>query len=242
MAKAKKPKSKTRKIIEWSVTGFFLVLIGIVAGFKIYQVTSGDHAIFGTQYPVVLTDSMEDVYMVDDVLIVEKVDPSEVKVEDDVSFYYDINQDGQVEMVTHRLSYVAYIEDASLNDGYHYNFAAHGINKVSDQCGGGDCTYQIQEFHEDVLIGKVTGKSQFLRVTNQVFASPITLIVLIVIPALYVIITSVIDLFKTLEENDIDEAKAAQGGHESLENLDASDIERLKKEMLDEMLKKKEKK
>ena len=250
--RVKKQKSKGRKIFEWIFTGFFVALLLSVAGIKIYQVKSGNYSMFGTQYPVVLTDSMEDKYMVGDVLIVKKCEPSEVEVGDDISFYWIVN--GQEMMMTHMCSEVVYTEEPN-EKGFHYTFTAHGINKQSEQCGGGDCTYQTQTFNEDKLIGKVTGKSGFLKFTNTVFQSKWSLIVLILIPALYIMVTSVLDLFKGLEEKEESEAiqaaaiKQVEGdaskaskplapGEDPLKDLSEKDKERLKKELLEELLKK----
>ena len=245
---AKEPKkNKTGKIIGWIVTGFFVALVAGLGGFKIYQKVSGDTAIFGSQYPVVLTDSMEPVYNVDDVLIVKNCGPEDVKEGDDISFYWDlanskeptnIKADG-VYMMTHRLESIEYFEDASENDGYHYTFTTHGINTQSDQCGGGDCTYQKQVFHEKVLIGKVTGKSGFLRVMNKVLTSVWTLIILILIPCLYLMISTVVDMIKKLnvvDEEEKGENKASN--NHSLDGLTPEQKEKLKKQMLEELLNK----
>lgn len=250
--KAKKPKGKVRKIIEWSVTGLFIALVGVLIGIKIYQKNTHT-SLFGTQYPIVLTDSMETDYMVDDVLIVKEVNPSEIAIGDDITFLWDLSGKGDVYPMTHRIIEATYYPDASLNKGYNYTFVAHGINKNSSQCRG-DCTYQTQEFHEDVLIGKVTGKSPFLRVMYKILTSVWTLIILILIPCLYIMITAVIDMFKKLEEQErLQEIEAIEkgeykpnksnSGEDPLKDLSEKDKERLKKELLEEMLnKKKEKK
>ncbi len=250
MADEKKPKIKTKKIIEWSITGFFIALLALVAGFRIYQVASGNYDIFGSQFPVVLTDSMEPDYMVGDVIVVKSIDPANVAIGDDVSFYYDITNDGKKDMVTHRLQNIYYYEDATKNptdSTAHYTFIAHGINKTSSQCSG-DCTYQTQLFHEADLIGKVEGTSPFLTVVNKIFSSVWTLIILILIPSLYIVITSVLDLFKTIEEKDEDSPNqelpknTPNSGGDPLSGLSDKDKERLKKQMLDELLNKGDKK
>ena len=258
-----KKKSKKRKIIEWSITGFFIALLVLVSGVKIYQKVSGNNAIFGSSYPVVLTDSMEDDYMVDDVLIVKSVNPSEVKERFDrgetvdISFYYNIGTPSNpyIAMMTHRIIDVMYFEDTSQNQGYysktidgktystnewyepdnHYAFVTHGINTKSNQGPGGtiiDLTGNIQITSEEDFIGLVTGKSGFLTFTQKVFSSVWTLILLILVPALYIIISTIVDLAKALDDN---EEKAPSNN--VLSELSEKDKERLKKEMLEEMMK-----
>lgn len=274
MAKKKetKPKSKKRKAIEWSITGFFLALLAVVGGIRIYQFVTKDYALFGTQYPVVLTDSMEPDYPVGAVLIVEKVNPSAIKVGDDVSFNWSIYLSGKKTsvMMTHRVSDIKYFEEVQYDTvgdkvdehgnpivvEYHYTFTTHGINTNSEQCraGGetsGDCTNQTQVFHENDLIGRVNGKSDFLSVMNKVFSSVWTLILLILIPGLYIVVTSVLELFKAFDpeeekakttpnNKDVKEVEAKPVSN-VLEGLSKEEIEKLKKEMLDELLNKKEK-
>lgn len=265
--KEKKPKSKKRKIIEWSITGLFLALLCTVAGFRIYQAASGNSSVFGTQFPVVLTDSMETDYMVGDVLKVSNAKPEEIKEafdrgeQIDLSFKWNIGTYSKpnIQMMTHRIVDVMYFEDAEQNinlcytyndnvysfdnRGYHYTFVTHGINKNSKQTKEGeDLTKQLQFSREDQLVGRVKGKSQFLRVMNQIFTSVWTLILLILVPGLYIVITSVLELFSTLDDDE-DEKLVTEGAKIStsddpLKGLSDEDKERLKKQMLDELMKK----
>ncbi len=270
--KERKPKSKKRKIIEWSITGLFLALICTVAGFRIYQVATGNTSVFGTQYPVVLTDSMETDYMVGDVLLVKNAKPEEIKEafdkgeQIDLTFKWNIGTYSKpnIQLMTHRIVDVIYFEDANENfnynytwngdtysfdnKGYHYTFVTHGINKNSTQTKEGeDLTKQLQFSQEEQLVGKVAGKSQFLRVMNQIFTSVWTLVLLILIPGLYIVITSVIELFSALEDDDdgklikeggSDKPSVSSSGDDPLKDLSQKDRERLKKEMLEELMKK----
>ena len=234
MAKeTKSKKNKVKKIIDWVITGIFGTLIVVLLGIQIYQKVSGDTFIFGNQYPVVLTDSMEPDYKVNDILVIEKVDPSEIKEGDDISFNWDLTGNGDVYSMTHRVQTVTYYEDITENDGYHYTFVTHGINSNSTQCSG-DCTYQTQTFHENVLIGKVKGKSNFLTFCYKAFKSWWSLLILILIPSLYLITTSVIDICKGLDDKP--EEVTQSNENNALSKLSKKDIERLKKQMLEEMI------
>ena len=111
----------------------------------------------------------------------------------------------------------------------------HGINTKSNQGPGGtiiDLTGNIQITSEEDFIGLVTGKSGFLTFTQKVFSSVWTLILLILVPALYIIISTIVDLAKALDDN---EEKVPSNN--VLSELSEKDKERLKKEMLEEMMK-----
>jgi len=201
---------------------------------------------------------MEPTYCVDDVLILKECSADEVSEGDVVTFYWDLvhncaptdtKADG-VYMMTHLLESITYYEDVSENNGYNYTFVAHGTNTSSSQCGSaenpGDCTYQKQTFHEDVLIGKVTGKSDFLRVVNKILTSVWTLIILILAPCLYLMISVIVDMIRKLDavDNEPVSGNKAQtnGSNNALEGLTKEQKEKLKKQMLEELLNKGDKK
>lgn len=243
LKKKPKDKNKSKKIksvIEWVVSGVLIGTAIVFAGFRIYQ-NKKNVTVFGVQYPVVLTDSMEPDYKVKDVLVVKKVDVSTIQVGDDITFYWDLTGRGDMYPMTHRVVEIDYYENASENGGYHYNIATHGINTKSNQCGdpnGCDITWQKQHFHEDVIIGKVVRKSFLLKIITSVWG----LIILILAPCLYIMITTVIDMFKKLEEEEKivveDNSTLNSTGINPLAGLTKGEIEELKKEMLDEMLNK----
>ena len=70
-------------------------------------------------------------------------------------------------------------------------------------------------------------------------ASPIGLIILLLVPAGYLIVTSSIDIIKALKAQE--EAPTTHSNDSShLSNISDKDRERLKKEMLEEMIKSKQ--
>lgn len=259
--KPKKPKSKTRKIVEWVLTGVFAALIVGVGVFQIINKTSKNQNMLGPQYQKVLTDSMSPVYKVNDIIVVERTNPQDlyVRVNEknqnvDVSFYWDVN--GEKVSMTHRLMSVTYSEeprqDSATGKEYHYTFIAHGINTQSEWCKGNggymDCTGQTQKFNEHALIGRVTRKSGFMTFATSIWG----LLVLLLIPCLYLIVSSGFDIYRALKQADDEEAAAAKGEvvgettnsgepvkKDPLEGLSEKEKEKLKKQMLDEMLGKK---
>ena len=263
--KPKKPKSKARKIVDWVITGVFAALLVGVGVIQIINKTSKNQNLFGPQFQRVLTDSMSPVYKVNDIIVVEKTTPQDIynrvneKHQDvDVSFYWNVN--GQKSSMTHRLISVEYYEtpfiDAETQKECHYVFVAHGINTQSEWCKGNggymDCTGQTQTFNEQSLIGRVTRKSGFMTFATSIWG----LLVLLLLPCAYLIVTSGIDIYKALKEADDEESGAKKDSEavvgeasdkpaptnngDPLAGLTPEEKERLKKQMLEEMLGKKE--
>ena len=245
----KKPKSKARKIIDWVITGVFATLIVGLAVVQIINKTTKNQNVFGAQYQKVLTDSMAPTYKVNDIIFLTKADPEDLKQrvdanqDVDVSFKWTVN--GSEVSMTHRLMSATYTEavqvDPITGENYHYTFVAHGINthsefcKIGDQYG--DCTNQTQEFHEGSLIGRVVRKSHFMTFATSIWG----LLVLLLVPCMYLIIASVIDICKALDDKE--EEGPAEGEpnkigtkEDPLAGLSEKEKEKLKKQMLDEML------
>ena len=270
-------KNRVKKIINWIITGFFAALIGGLVIFNLVNKYSGNDYIFGAQYPMVLTDSMEPEYMVGDVLVIKKIDHFDTLVDQyragddgilsteddatsvvigdqetltngatiDLTFNYDIAGIGEEYSVTHRLSQIVIYNNTDEGEGK-FSFTCHGINTDSEQCStnGGDCTTQTQTFNETKVIGEVRGVSTFLTFVYKIFTSVWGLLILILIPALYLIITSVIDIVNTLngkEEKAPSPSIDQDLKDNALTNLSDEDKERLKKDLLEELLKKEKK-
>ena len=125
-----------------------------------------------------------------------------------------------------------------------YTFITAGINRRSVYMGwkegDPDLTInQYQVFTEKELLGVVIINSNFLGAVFNFVGSPFGLLALLLVPALYLIITSVIDIFKAYKEPE--EAPAEGTVNPNKGNLDLSeeDKKRLKEELLEEMLNKK---
>ena len=125
-----------------------------------------------------------------------------------------------------------------------YTFITAGINTRSVYMGWkeGDpdlVINQYQVFTEKELLGVVIANSNFLGGVFNFVGSPFGLLGLLLIPALYLIITSVIDIFKAYKEPE----EANEGGSTVVDkgtiDLSEEDKKRLKEELLEEMLKKK---
>jgi len=269
---ATKKKSKAKKIFNWIIASVFGSLLVAITIFNLVNKFASDGFIFGSQYPMVLTDSMEPEYMVGDVLIINKVKSYADLVEDyrlgndgventdddavittgvgtitladgatiDLTFLYDIAGIGEEFSVTHRVSKIVIREDLEEGSG-RFVFTTHGINTDSEQCStnGGDCTNQTQSFDERKIIGRVQDVNGFLTVVYSIFTSPWGLLALILIPAIYLIITSVIDIVKTMSEKEetiSSSNNTSLAKDDLLSQLSPKDLERLKKELLNELI------
>lgn len=235
--KDKKPKSKLRKTLEWFFTGIFGVLIIALGVINVARWTNKDGYIFNYLFPQVLSESMEPDYMTGEVIIVKKIDVDTLKVGDDITFYYKFPDFTDKVMCTHRI--VEIIPSTDPKTDYRYTFVCQGINKASERWS------EAKQYpHEGDVLGKVIGKSAFVGFLYKAFSSVWTLLFLILIPSLYLVITAIIDLFKKLPDDDEPQLEGANGANievkksDRLKEMSDEEREKLKKQLLDEMLKK----
>ena len=263
--KEKKPKSKARKIIEWVLTGIFLVLFAIVGLAQIDGLVNKknhyDQQIrFGYATFVVQTESMEPVYAVDSAIItfLEDADTIYERYQNnetiDVTFYdaYTANTEytkplehseltmrtkpAEYPIITHRVKEIHVNPSVNKGEGK-YTFIVAGINTgVGAATDANGNIYQYQVFTEKELLGVVKVGSPFLGAVFGFVSSIWGLLILLLIPSFYLIITSVIDIFKAYKEPDEEEVVTASSDGEIA--LTEEDKKRLKDELLQEMLSK----
>lgn len=260
--KPRKKKSLTRKIIEWTLIGIFgafaaFIIAGNIQGEIKKSENFGQSIRFGVGNFIVLTDSMEPEIPQDSAIITYKQDISDLvsdfnsgKVVDlafaDVytglvpeSFVPDneLFQEGERtpftnRIMTHRLREIHVREDVQFGKG-RFVFVASGINDK----GMLSLKTQYQTFTEVEYLGTVKVSNQFLGKVFTFIVSPFGLIIILLIPAAYLITVSCIDIFKALKSSENEEASGS--GEGNLANISSKDRERLKKELLDEMINKK---
>lgn len=257
--KVKKPKSKARKIVEWILFGVFgalgaFVFAANISGMIHKKENYGQPIRFGMGSFVVLTTSMEPDIKQGTMILTFKEDVTKfeerVKNEDkpiDVTF---MNEKVTTDFVpdstkykervvtnavmTHRLREVHIQEDVEFGKG-RYLFIASGINTMGDYSLEG----QYQIFTEVQYLGTVRVSSSFLGGFMSFVSSPLGLIVILLIPAGYLIVVSSIDIFKAVKESEEGEAQGPKNsdGGDHLSNMSKADRERLKNELLEEMIK-----
>ena len=270
--RVKRPKSKARKIVEWILTGVFLVLFGFVMAGQIDgMVHKKDHynqtIRFGYGTFVVQTDSMEPKYMTGTALITynenaDKIYERFTKGEDvDITFadVYNANNEyttpkNSPELtkrtdptgvpMTHRVREIHVNQNLTVGKGK-YTFITSGINTKSTNLGWREgepeiVINQYQAFTEKEILGRVTINSIFLGGVFSFVGSPLGLLVLLLIPAFYLVIASVIDIFKAYKEpEEAKEGAGASGNNAGQVTLSEADKKRLKEQLLEEMIAKK---
>ena len=263
--RVKKPKSKARKIIEWVFTGIFLALfaflmVGQIDGMVHKKDHYGQQIRLGYATFVVQTDSMEPDYKVKSAIITflddadkiyeryqknEKVDltfmdvyqaPLNDNIPSDPTLTDRVHAPSELPIVTHRLREMHVNPGVEKGEGK-YIFIVAGINTDGNLSKEG----QYQAFTEKELLGRVVANSDFLGGVFGFVGSPFGLLVLLLIPAFYLIITSVIDIFKAYKEpEEATEGGASPSNNNGKElNLSEEDKKRLKEQLLEEMLNKK---
>lgn len=224
---------------------------------------------FGYYSFTVLTDSMEPVYPVDSVIIVHKEEPQKIveqwnEIKDlkldsqdkrniNLSFVdsyktkvlsgfeeYNYQTDnvkdvnGNPIVMTHQLFNIKINDNIEEGNGK-YIFFVHGINISEHQAQEG----QYQAFSEKELLGVVKTNSALLGGASKFLSSIWGLLICLLIPCLYIIVTSVLDIFKAYHSDDdelVEEGANASSSGNSLENMSEQDYEKLKQEMINEML------
>lgn len=271
--RVKKPKSKARKIVEWVLTGLFLVIFAFVLAGQIDgMVHKKEHynqqLRFGYGTFVVQTDSMDPKYKVGTALITYNEDADKIyerfqKGEEvDLTFadVYNANNEYTAPMnnpeltkrtdptgvpMTHRVKEIHVNNGVEKGQGK-YTFITAGINTRSTNLGWQEgqpdiVINQYQAFTEKEILGRVTINSAFLGGIFSFVGSPIGLLVLLLIPAFYLVVSSVIDIFKAYKEPEV--AQEGAGGQTSSSNgpktLSEEDKKRLKEQLLEEMISKK---
>ena len=261
--KVKKPKSKARIITEWVLTivfgaAFLFAGIAQVDGLIHRDEHFGQTLRFGWGSFVVLTDSMEPEYPVNSAIITYYEKPENIVADFtagktvDITFQngfeyiaeqpseskYRVNVTTQA-VFTHRLFEVREDKSVAIGEG-HYLFFVAGINTSGDNWK--ESQYQV--FTERSILGLVKANSPFLGWFFNILSSPWGLLIFLLIPAGYLVVVSVLDIFKGMKDDE--EKPAVAGGSApinpaSLEGLSEADKKRLKDQLLEEMLEQKQK-
>lgn len=258
--KAKKPKSKARVIVEWTLTivfGLAFLFAGVaqIDGMIHRDEHFGQTLRFGWGSFVVLTDSMADYYPVDTAIITHLDDPEDMWKAYNQGQTIDITfQNGyeSYELARFRPSDPQYTENVTTQSVFtHRIFEMREDTSVEKGQGrylifvagtntGGSAwkKSQYQVLTERSLLGVVKGNSNVLGWFFRVVSSPWGLLIFLLVPAGYLVVVSVLDIFKGMKE--VEEGPkvppGGEGGGGSLEGLSEEDKKRLKEEMLQQMM------
>lgn len=260
--RVKKEKSKARKIIEWVVFGLFgilfaFVLVGNISSMIHKDENYGQSIRYGFGTFVILTTSMEPDIPKDSAIITYKEDVSifkdrlakgeivdvtfaniatGIEFEPDTPEFKRANGGQQIvsnQIMTHRLKEIH--EDPSVPFGEgRFILITTGINNHGEYALIG----QYQLFTEKQYLGTVKVVNTALGGFMNFVSSPFGLLVLLLIPAGYLIVVSSIDIFKAVKEDEnASQATNNNVSSERLSKISDKDKERLKKELLEEMMK-----
>lgn len=247
---------------------FAFVLAGQIDGMVHKKEHYNQQLRFGYGTFVVKTDSMEPKYMIGTALITYNEDADKIyerfqKGEEvDITFVdvYNTNNEYTSPLnnpeltkrtdptgvpMTHRVKEVHVNNNQEKGKGK-YTFITAGINTRSTNLGWKEgepdiVINQYQAFTEKEILGRVTVNSAFLGGVFSFVGSPLGLLVLLLIPAFYLVVSSVIDIFKAYKEPE--PATEGVGGQHNNNNgpvtLSEADKKRLKEQLLEEMISKK---
>ena len=238
--KEKKPKSKARSIVEWILTGIFGLLflvcaIGNIDGMIHAKEHYKQTLRFGYGSFLVLTNSMEPKYKVNYALVTKYESPETIykkwqagktvdltfwgidtglKVTPTDTTYNDPQYPKTPVAITHRLREIQIRENIQKGKG-RYVFICSGINEKASNY----TPNQYQAFTEKELLGVVKYGSPALGWVFRVLSSPWGLLVFLLVPALYLVISSSLDILKALKDTDDQPATASVGNGKTIESL-----------------------
>ena len=171
----------------------FVIIIVIYLGFIVFQKISGNSSIAGYRVFTVATASMEPEYMVNDVIVVKEVDPTTLKVGDDIAYR---GERGGLEglLVTHRIIKIE-------KDGSSLRFYTKGINK--------NITNEDPSFTADRIIGKTTGVLPVITQLNHVIKNQFGFFFLVFCPIVLIIFLEIAEtvLLMKIENEELVLAK-----------------------------------
>ena len=263
--KVKKEKSKARKIIEWVLFGVFGVACTFVLAANVSAMINkkknyGQSIRFGVGTFVILTNSMEPEINPKDFIVTYKEDVT--KFADrlangetiDVTFFNmnagkagfepDTEEFKHGDSVVSNMVMTHRLREAHVDEGIPYGegryiFVAAGINTGGESSKEG----QYQVFTEVQYLGTVKSVNSAMGKVMNFISSPIGLIILLLVPAVYLIVVSSIDIFKAVKESEEGEGanvlETNVTDKDRLSKISNSERERLKNELLEEMIKEK---
>ena len=175
---------KTFKIIK-SIVNVIVVLL--VVSFLLIvclqRFTNNKISFFDYRIFTVVTGSMEPKYNIGDILIAKERDPSEIKVGDAIS-YLASRDEIRGNVVTHEVVDITKDKDGS------YLFHSKGlVNLIEDPV-----------VHEDQLYGVVIYKTKILSFIRKIVSTDVGMILFVIIPILYIIISEMISFLLEKEE------------------------------------------
>lgn len=166
--------NKIFRCIFGIIKALLFIILALYVSFVIIQRLSGNSSILGYRLFTVATGSMEPVYNVNDVIIVEDVDEKSLKVGDDIA-YRGTRGGFEGLIITHRIIKI------DVDENGNNRYFTKGVN--SDNPDPSISSSQI--------IGKVKGKLFFINQVNHVVKNQFGFFFLVFCPLVLVIFLEV---------------------------------------------------
>lgn len=178
-----------RFILVFVKTIITLVLILMLAVILVQRFSSNNFSVGGIRVFTIISNSMLPYYEAGDILILKEENPSNIKIDDNVTY---MGKTGQVKglVVTHK------VIDKREEDGKYY-FTTQGTNnEIADP-----------EIDESQIYGKVVYKTVLLSALCKIMLKPAGYYILFMLVALVVSYQIVSTIFNKDEEDDMNGEK-----------------------------------
>ena len=177
-------KNKSKKVSSLIKTVLFYIVVAFLSLFIIFEIFMPNQTVkvFGFKPYNVMTQSMEPVLKVNDLIIVKNFDIEELEENDIITFYTDIDYNGEKDIVTH------YIYEIEENTPGEYTIRTNRY--YADEA---DVVPDGWIVSEDDLLGLYSFKIPYLGYVTEFFKSPFGIAALIVNAG---IITAIVILIK----------------------------------------------
>lgn len=176
---------KIFKIIKGIVNTIIVICVMLFVLIVCLQRFSGNRlSLFNYRIFTVVTGSMEPKYKIGDILIAKEKEPSEIKIGDAISY---LAEKGEIKnsVVTHE------VVNITKNEKGEYLFRSKGlVNLIEDPV-----------VHEDQLYGVVVYKTKLLSYIRKIISTDMGMLLFIIIPILYIIISEMITILMEKEES-----------------------------------------
>ena len=178
-------------------------LLVIYLVFVVVQRLTNNSSILGYRVFTVATGSMEPVYMVNDVILVKEVDPSTLKVGDDIAYLGNRDENKGL-IITHRIIRI------ETNESGEIRYFLKGVNNE----------YEDPSIAGSQIFGKVLGKVYFINFLNHVVKNIYGFFFLVFCPLVLVIFLEIAD---TIIEIKVERNELRLIGEEKEELQDTAD-------------------
>lgn len=164
-----------------------LIIVLLVISFLLIvclqRFTNNKISFFDYRMFTVVTGSMEPKYNIGDILIAKETDPSEIKIGDSIS-YLAKSDEIRGNVVTHE------VVNITKDENGRYLFHSKGLtNLIEDPV-----------VHEEQLFGVVVYKTKLLSFVKKIVSTDIGMILFIIIPILYIIVSEMVAFLIEKEE------------------------------------------